>query len=207
MTSGYGIAHAEHSPVPHPALLHGVQLWVALPSPVRNGAAGWEHHRALPVVTDAGLRATVIMGSFAGGQSPGTAHSALVGADLSLAAGADVLVPLEPEFEHAVLVMSGSVTVDDEALQPGAMLYLGCSRRDLSLSAPDDARVLLLGGEPFEEQVIMWWNFVGRTHDEIETARTEWQQGRRFGTVTGAGSPLSAPPLPPGSLKPGGRTR
>jgi redox-sensitive bicupin YhaK (pirin superfamily) len=207
MTSGYGIAHAEHSPVPHPALLHGVQLWVALPAPVRNGPAGWEHHRSLPVVDDRGLRATVIMGSFAGAESPGTTASPLVGVDLALAAGADVVVPLEPQFEHAVLVMSGSARVDGEALAPGAMLYLGCSRRDLTLSAADDARLLLLGGDPFEEQVVMWWNFVGRTSEEIATARAEWEAGQRFGTVADAGSPLSAPPLPPGRLKPGGRTR
>jgi redox-sensitive bicupin YhaK (pirin superfamily) len=207
MTSGYGIAHAEHSPVPHPALLHGVQLWVALPSPVRNGAAGWEHHRSLPVIEDGGLRATVIMGALAGAVSPGTARSPLVGADLALAGGAAGRLPLEAEFEHAALAMSGSVEIDGEALEPGAMLYLGCGRRDLTVSSPGGARVLLLGGAPFEEQVVMWWNFVGRTHEEIETARTEWESGLRFGTVTGAGRPLSAPPLPPGPLKPGGRTR
>jgi redox-sensitive bicupin YhaK (pirin superfamily) len=207
MTSGKGIAHAEHSPVSHPALLHGVQLWVALPSPARNGPAGWEHHRALPVVADRGLRATVIMGSLAEAASPATARSPLVGADLALDAGADVLMPLEPNFEHAVLVMSGSVVVDGEPLDPGAMLYLGCSRRSLILSSAPGARVLLLGGEPFAEQVVMWWNFVGRTHEEIATARAEWESGDRFGTVTGAGTPLAAPPLPPGPLKPGGRTR
>jgi redox-sensitive bicupin YhaK (pirin superfamily) len=207
MTSGYGIAHAEHSPIPHPSLLHGVQLWVALPSPVRNGAAAWEHHRSLPVVEDGRVRATVIMGALAGAVSPGSARSPLVGADLALDAGAAGVVPLEPEFEHAVLVMSGSVEVDGEALEPGAMLYLGCGRRDLAVSSPGGARVLLLGGEPFEEQVVMWWNFVGRTHEEIETARTEWESGSRFGTVPGAGRALAAPPLPPGPLKPGGRTR
>jgi redox-sensitive bicupin YhaK (pirin superfamily) len=207
MTSGYGITHAEHSPVPHSALLHGVQLWVALPSPTRNGAAGWEHHRALPQLTQPGLRATVILGSVAGVASPGHAHSPIVGADLALAAGADVRVPLEPGFEHAALVMSGSVVVDAEPLAPGAMLYLGCGRRDLVLTAAQPARVLLLGGAPFEEQVVMWWNFVGRSHEEIAAARSAWESGARFGAVSGAGSPLAAPPLPPGSLKPGGRTR
>jgi redox-sensitive bicupin YhaK (pirin superfamily) len=207
MTSGYGIAHAEHSPVPHPALLHGVQLWVALPSPVRNGTAGWELHRSLPVVSEPGLRATVILGSFAEAVSPGTVHSPLVGVDLALEANAEVRVPLEADFEHAVLVMSGSVVVDDEPLAPGSMLYLGCSRRDLPLATAGPARVLLLGGAPFEEHIIMWWNFVGRTHDEIAAARTAWESGSRFGMVTGAGSPLPAPQLPPGPLKPGGRTR
>jgi len=91
MTSGEGIAHAEHSPVPHPALLHGVQLWVALPSAVRHAAPSWEFHRALPVLSDRALTATVLLGSLAGETSPGTTHSALVGADVHLGAGADAL--------------------------------------------------------------------------------------------------------------------
>src|ERR1700712_904799 len=44
MTAGHAITHAEYSPVPHPELLHGVQLWVALPAGARDGAASWEHH-------------------------------------------------------------------------------------------------------------------------------------------------------------------
>jgi quercetin 2,3-dioxygenase len=210
MTSGAAIAHAEHSPVPHPALLHGVQLWVALPGEQRRTVPRWQHETALPVVTDRGLRATVIMGELAGAYSPGTAFSPLVGVDLAIAGGADVLVPLQLDFEHAALVMSGAVDVDGTELAPGAMLYLGCARRDLRLQAGDSrsgARVLLLGGAPFEESIVMWWNFVGRSNDEIVQARTDWATGTRFGTVRGAGEPLAAPPLPAGPLRPRGRER
>ena len=210
MTSGAAIAHAEHSPVPHPALLHGVQLWVALPGEQRTTAPGWQHETALPVVTDRGLRATVIMGELAGARSAGRAFSPLVGVDLALAAGADALLPLEPEFEHAALVMSGAVNVDGAELTPGAMLYLGCARHDLRFrvnKSTADARVLLLGGAPFEESIVMWWNFVGRSNDDIVRARADWATGTRFGTVLGAGEPLAAPPLPPGRLQPRGRER
>src|SRR4029453_5239040 len=44
MTSGAAITHAEYSPVPHPVLLHGVQLWVALPGTALTTAAAWRHH-------------------------------------------------------------------------------------------------------------------------------------------------------------------
>ena len=68
---------------------------------------------------------------------------------------------------------------------------------------------MLLGGEPFDEQIVMWWNFVARDNEEIVIARDEWTAGERFGVVQNAGpdnvgSPLAAPPLPPGTLKPGG---
>ena len=85
--------------------------------------------------------------------------------------GTELLLPLEPDFEHAVLVMSGSVDVDGAALTPGAMIYLGCARRDLRLASTGGARLLLLGGAPFEEQIVMWWNFVARSNDEIAAAR------------------------------------
>lgn len=92
-------------------------------------------------------------------------------------------------------------------LAPGSMLYLGTGRRDLRLQSATGARILLLGGEPFAEQIVMWWNFVARSGDEIATAREQWTTGTRFGAVAGAGDPLPAPPMPPGRLKPGGRIR
>jgi hypothetical protein len=59
---------------------------------------------------------------------------------------------------------------------------------------------------PFEEQIVMWWNFVGRSHDEIVQAREDWLTGRRFGEVRGYdGAALPAPPLPTTPLKPRGR--
>ncbi|HET6876432.1 MAG TPA: pirin family protein [Jatrophihabitans sp.] len=208
MTAGAAITHAEQSPAAHPALLHGVQLWVALPDAARFTAAAWEHHDQLPVLTDRGARATVILGELGGARSPGSTYSPLVGADVALEPGAELLLPLEPEFEHAVLVMSGALQVDGVDLIPGSMLYLGCARRSLRLASTGGSRVLLLGGEPFAEQVVMWWNFVARTGEEIAAARAEWMDGSRFPDVAGyAGYRLPAPDLPPGRLKPGGAAR
>ena len=207
MTSGHGIAHAEQSPVPHPALLHGVQLWVALPDSARDVAPAWAHYETLPQLSATGLSATVIMGELAGTTSPGHAYSPIVGVDIALDPGGEALLPLEPDFEHAVLVVSGAIDVDGVPLAPGAMLYLGAARRDLRLAAQAGARALLLGGEPFAEQIVMWWNFVARSGDEVAAAREQWTAGARFGAVAGGGDPLPAPPLPPGRLKPGGAVR
>jgi redox-sensitive bicupin YhaK (pirin superfamily) len=168
----------------------------------------WEHHTGLPALHDHGATATVILGSLGGAQSPGQVHSPLVGVDVALDAGADALLPLEPEFEHAVLVMSGTATVDGTTLTPGTMIYLGCARRDLALRSSSGARLMLLGGAPFEEQIVMWWNFVARSNDEIVGARAEWMTGSAFPDVDGFdGYRLPAPELPPGRLKPGGAVR
>ncbi|BFV55710.1 pirin family protein [Kitasatospora sp. CMC57] len=208
MTSGRAISHSEESPRDHAPLLLGAQLWVALPDAHRHTAPAFEHHAALPVVDAAGLHATVILGSLDGATSPGTTYSPLVGADLTLREGAAHRLPLEPGFEYAVLAMSGSVEVDGVRVEPGSMLYLGCGRRELPLLARTDGSVLLLGGEPFEERLVMWWNFIGRSGEEIAEARAEWMEGSRFGEVHGYdGGRLAAPALPPVPLKPRGRVR
>lgn len=208
MTSGRAISHSEESPRSHAALLHGAQLWVALPDAHRNVEPHFQHHSDLPTVTAPGLTATVILGDLDGATSPGTAYTPIVGADLALSRGAEVRLPLDPDFEYAVLSMSGETEVDGVPVLPGSMLYLGCGRTELPLRAESDAGLMLVGGEPFEEEIVMWWNFVARTQDDIAQAREDWMNGDGFGTVRGYdGAPLPAPALPDVPLKPRGRVR
>jgi quercetin 2,3-dioxygenase len=209
MTAGHGIAHAEQSPVVHPRFLHGAQLWVALPDASRDTAPAFEHHATLPGWTSDGLTTTVLMGSFGGATSPGRAYTPLVGVDLALAPGADVELPVEPDFEYGLLASSGTATVEGAPLERGAMLYLGTGRRTLRVTAAEPTRLLLLGGEPFEEQLVMWWNFVGRSGEEIADYAEQWNaESARFGAVLGYdGDRLEAPPLPPVRMKPRGRQR
>ncbi|MFD0312814.1 pirin family protein [Streptomyces flavalbus] len=210
MTAGHGISHAEQSPRSHARLLHGAQLWVALPERHRETAAAFEHHARLPELrSGGGLKAMVILGELDGAASPGTTYSPLVGVDIALTEGADARLPLEPDFEYAVLTMSGTTRVDGAPLPPGSMLYLGCGRKELRLEADSDGGLLLLGGEPFDEEIVMWWNFIGRSQQDIERARREWMAGdARFGSIVGFdGAPLPAPELPPTPLKARGRVR
>ena len=91
---------------PHAPMLHGAQLWVALPDGERERAPSFDHHRELPV-REPGATATVLLGELAGARSPGQVHTALIGVDATLVSGADA-VPLEGDFEHAVLTVSGA---------------------------------------------------------------------------------------------------
>ncbi|HEU5161207.1 MAG TPA: pirin family protein [Streptosporangiaceae bacterium] len=212
MTAGRGIAHSEESPAGHPPVLHGVQLWVALPGADRDAPPDFAHHPDLPIVTGTavgrGVAVTVLMGDLDGARSPARAYSPLVAADLDLEAGAAGRLPLRPDFEYAALGLTGDAEVDGVPLGPGPLLYLGTGRSDLTVAADRPSRVLVLGGEPFEERIVMWWNLVGRDHDEVVRAREDWMAGRRFGTVRGYdGDPLPAPALPTTRLKPRGRRR
>lgn len=203
MTAGRGIAHSEQSPVPHPALLQVAQLWVALPDGVRDGAARFEHHLALPVASSDGVDVRVVIGEFDGLRSPGRVHTPLVGLDVQV--HGDTSLPLERDFEYAAASLDGAVAVDGVRLDVGSLLYLGAGRASLPVSG--SGRLMVLGGEPFDERIVMWWNLVGRSHDEIAAYRSEWDaRADRFADVPGwdrARTP--APPLPPGRLAP--RTR
>ncbi|WP_324800917.1 pirin family protein [Streptomyces cyaneofuscatus] len=208
MTSGRAISHSEESPKPHARFLHGAQLWVALPDAHRHVEPHFQHHTDLPTVTAPGLTATVILGELDGAASPGTTYTPIVGADLTLTEGAETRLPLDPDFEYAVLSMSGEAEVDGVPVLPGSMLYLGCGRTELPLRALSDAGLMLLGGEPFEEEIVMFWNFIARSGEEIVQARKDWEEGSRFGEVRGYdGARLPAPELPATPLKPRGRVR
>lgn len=206
MTAGHGIAHSEVS-TPGTAVLHGVQLWLALPDHARDTPRDFAHHVPEPVRAD-GATVRVLLGTLAGSTSPVRTFSPLVGAEVLVDPGADVVLEVDPVFEHAVLVDRGPLGLDGTELKPAELGYTAPGRSRLMLSNPgdDQARVLLLGGEPFGEEIVMWWNFVARSHEEIVEYREAWESGSaRFGTVEGYdGHPrrIPAPPLPKVRIKP-----
>lgn len=203
MTSGAGIAHSEYSVGDDEVPLDALQLWVALPESRRHGEPAFEQHADLPVIElpaaeGPDAAAIVVLGELAGIRSPATVHTPIVGAELRIPGGSRVQVPLEPAWEHAVVGVDGTVVVDDTAVEAQELLYLGNDRDGITLSSEHGASVFLLGGEPFEDDIVMWWNFVARTHDEIVEARDAWEEhAERFGAVDGHGDVrVPAPPLP-----------
>lgn len=215
MTSGRGISHSEYSVGDGPAPLDALQLWIALPESRRHGEPDFERHAdlptlALPAVAGPDATATVVVGELAGVSSPATVHTPLVGAEVVLAPGSRVRIPFRPDWEHAVAAVEGDLVVhagrdgEPTALGPLDLLYLGVNRDGVDVSSAGGAMFFLLGGEPFEDDLVMWWNFVGRDHDEIAQAREEWEAGSdRFGhVVTHGAERIPAPPLPHVRLTP-----
>jgi redox-sensitive bicupin YhaK (pirin superfamily) len=206
MTGGLGIAHSEVS-TSRTSVLHGVQLWLALPDHARDAPRDFAHHVPVPVRLD-GASVWVFLGSLAGDTSPVSTFTPLLGAEIRLEPGAEIVLDVDTWFEHGVLVDAGPVILDGVELARTELGHVATGAATLTLANPtgEPARVVLLGGEPFTEELVMWWNFVGRSHEDIVTAREAWESGSdRFGTVEGyAGEPqrLPAPPLPHARIKP-----
>jgi redox-sensitive bicupin YhaK (pirin superfamily) len=209
MTAGHGVVHTELSPDDRPPLLHGVQLWVALPDAARDVAPAFVQHRDLPTFARPGLSGTVLLGTVAGVTSPAATFTPLCGAELVLPAGADVELPLRPDFEHGLLVVDGTATVATTTTGVDELVYLGTERASVRLRSADGARLVLVGGEPFVEEIVMWWNFVGRSHDEVVALREAWEhRADRFPAVVDRSErTLEAPPMPTVELRPRPRRR
>ncbi len=183
MTAGGGVSHSEEGTGSYRGQLQGVQLWVAQPSTTRNGTAAFEHHGELPRVELDNAVATVLVGELDGVASPARRDTDHAGIDLDLQGGPSIL-PLRTDYEHALIVVTGAIEVDGAVVEPGHLAYLGVGRDELTIKAPVPTRAILLGGVPFSEEVLMWWNFVARTQDEITRAHADWTAAaERFGSV------------------------
>ncbi len=211
MTAGRGIAHSEYS-MPVEAMLQGVQLWIALPDHARLIEPDFTHYVPEPVLGDRFI-ARVFLGSLLGSTSPVQTYTPLLGAQLDLDAPASLTIDIDPAFEHGLLVDRGSVRVSDGESEltaaEGQLLVLPRGLRELTVATDTGARLVLLGGEPFEEPIVMWWNFIGRTHEEIVSWREQWAAEltgtaatRMFGLpVDDVGVAEPVPDAPPLSMR------
>ena len=216
MTAGRGIAHSEYSTA-DTDVLHGVQLWTVLPSAERGRDPWFDGLDSVPrVQLGDGVTGSVFVGEYAGAASDVGAYSPLLGVEVRLLTGTEVRLELAPGFEHGVLALTEGVSVDDVPIGRGSLAYAAPGREALIVSAERDAIVILLGGEPFEEEIVMFWNFVGTDHGEVAAARDQWMRERdsgadarpRFGTVVDdATPPLASPRLPSVELLPRGRAK
>jgi redox-sensitive bicupin YhaK (pirin superfamily) len=195
MTAGAGVSHSEEATGTYRGDLHGIQFWVAQPDATRTGPPAFEHHGDLPRGEVPGCTFTALVGDVAGVSSPARRDTGHMGAELELHGSATL--PLDPTFEHAVIVLTGALTVDGGVATPGHLAYLGAGRDELRLRADETTRAALIGGTEFTEPLLMWWNFVARTEEEITEAHRSWtERSERFGAVASPLDRLEADPPP-----------
>lgn len=199
MTAGYGISHTEVAPETE-TQMHAAQLWIALPDDKVNMAPAFENYPDLPVVQEQGLEVTVLVGDYLDTHSPVKVHTELLGVDLYAAETTRARLPLNAAFEYGFMALEGSASINGHELTQDNMVVIEPGLECVEVEIQAGSRVLLLGGEPFETPILLWWNFVARTQAEIELAREQWIAGHeRFGHIANySGERLKAPELPSG---------
>ncbi|KRW61665.1 pirin family protein [Pseudomonas sp. TTU2014-080ASC] len=198
MTAGRGIVHTEESPEGE-RHLHAAQLWIALPKADKDCDPAFDHYPDLPVWVDNGLQFTLVAGAFEGRKAPTRIFSPLMGVDLSWQVSGSSQLSLDKTFEYGVLVLEGSVRINGQDFTANELAFVGRGLTEMDIQAEQGARALLLGGEPFEGPIYLWWNFVGHSKADIQQALADWnsENTERFGHVPGYnGERLTAPRLP-----------
>jgi redox-sensitive bicupin YhaK (pirin superfamily) len=195
MTAGRGIAHAEQTPRTNSGRLEGAQLWIALPDAARHSAPAFEQTEIVRHDLGDG-ELELFVGRYATLVSNSTVHSPIVGVSLVVRSERAMELELDPQFEYAFVPLEGVFALDGREVSPGTLVYRAPGAASLEVRGVRDARALLLGGAPFGERIMMWWNFVARSNGELAEARDAWQTRQRFGTVAGFGDTrMDAPPL------------
>lgn len=197
MTAGRGIAHTEES-VPESGQLHAAQLWIALPHAERHIEPRFDHYPDLPRWSEPGLDLTLLIGEFGSHRAPTLAFSPLVGLDIVSTDATSCQLPVRSDFEYGVLVLEGRLTIERDHFEADEMAYLGSGLDEIALTLESGTRILLLGGEPLNEDILIWWNFVGHSKGEIAEAQQAWEESsERFGEVPGFdGERIMPPPIP-----------
>ncbi|MCU4414947.1 pirin family protein [Acinetobacter sp. WU_MDCI_Axc73] len=197
MTAGHGISHTEVAPDTE-TKMHAAQLWIALPDEKLNMPPQFDHYPVLPKTQQDQVEFTVLVGEFMGQTSPVAVHTPLVGIDMTAQADAKTRIPLNPKFEYGFLALEGHAWVNGHELTQDNMLVLEPGLEHIEIRIPKGCRVLLIGGEPFETPILLWWNLVGRTTEGLHEAREQWiNHDPRFGEIPDYDGPrLEAPTFP-----------
>jgi len=197
MTAGRGISHTEES-LASSEQLHAAQLWIALPHTERECSPAFDHYPNLPVWADGNCQLTLLAGAYNEWTSPAKIYTRLLAIDVLSADGGELDLALKPDFEYGILVLQGEVEVCGEQFVENELAYFRPGESQLRISLSPSSQVIFLGGEPFADEIILWWNYVGHSRAEIIQAQLDWEEAApRFGRISGFdGGPLTAPPLP-----------
>ena len=189
MTAGRGIVHSERAPDDLRGTvygIHGLQLWAALPKALEETDPAFFHtpSDALPVWTEPGIRARVLIGSAFGRESPVKTYSRTLYIDVFAEPESELTLPADRDGgERAVYCVDHPVLAHGNAVAPFTMAVLPAGQ-ETAIAAPEGARYVIIGGEPLDGHRTLWWNFVSSSKERIERAKSEWRE-QRMGKIPG----------------------
>jgi len=184
MTAASGIVHEEWHErefTRRGGTMEMAQLWVNLPAKDKMAAPAYQDIRGaqIPSVSLGGKSSLrVIAGEFRGARGPARTFTPINVWDARLAAGERVELEFPEGYNTLLAVLSGRVAVNDEPVASAELVTLERQGRRVVLEASEDAKLLVLNGEPIEEPVVGYGPFVMNTRGEIQQAIRDYQSGR-----------------------------
>jgi hypothetical protein len=188
MTAGAGIFHEEYheeEQTRQGGPLHMMQLWVNLPRKDKTAPPAYQPLRAeqFPnVALPGGGNVRVIAGDFREAHGPARTFTPITMLDVTLGAGEELPVTLPAGYNALAVVAEGRVTAGNASARAGELLLFANDGERLTLTASEDAHVILLSGEPIREPIVQYGPFVMNSVAEIEQAIIDVESGS-FGPV------------------------
>ncbi len=180
MIAGLGITHSERTAPERRRAgerLFGIQTWVALPEQSEETAPGFEHveKEQLPFLDAEGKQVRLILGALYGQRAPVKTFSEMFYADAVLAEGARIPLPADHE-DRGIYITQGEVEIAGERFEAGRMMVFRPGD-EITITACQPSRLMMLGGETLSGPRYIWWNFVASSRDRIEAAKVAWAAG------------------------------
>lgn len=188
MTAGSGIVHSERTPAylrDSVKRIHGLQIWIALPQEKEQMAPRFIHieKERVPKWFDGDLKFRLIVGEAFGRSSPVNIYSPLFMVEITSRFAHTVNFDDELYGEVGIYILKGSVEYRGTYYTAGRMLvFSDCTLDEILME--EDTTMYLLGGEPFQEERLIDWNFVASKRELIDEARQRWQE-QRFDPIEG----------------------
>jgi redox-sensitive bicupin YhaK (pirin superfamily) len=180
MTAGNGIVHSERTPeyLRHSdKLLHGLQIWIALPKELEQMAPSFFHadKDQLPTWETDGVSFKLIAGSAFGHTSPVPVHSPLFFVEIKSPERQTIKIGHELFGESAIYILEGYLESDGIVHEPKRILVAKDSTLcEFTLEA--GTTIYIFGGEPFPEERLIFWNFVATSKELLEDAKKRWSE-------------------------------
>lgn len=178
MTAGKGVVHSERTPEylrTTDISLHGFQIWVGLPKELEQTEPSFHHTEAddIPTWTENGVDYKLIAGEAFGKKSPVPVHSPLFFIEIKTKEKTKISIGNELFGEAAMYVLDGTVNI--EGNDYGSKQLLIAKNATLcEFEIDENTTVYIFGGEPFEEERFIFWNFVNSDKEVIEQAKINW---------------------------------
>lgn len=200
MTAGKGVVHSERTPEylrNSPQFLHGFQIWIGLPKELEQSEPSFYHigKSEIPEWEEDGVQYKLIAGEIIDKKSPVPVHSPLYFLEIKTKEAQKINIGEFLFGEVGMYVMNGTVIIDGQEFGTKQLL-IAKNATLCEFETTGETSLYIFGGEPFEDERFMFWNFVNSDREVLEEAKLNWYEQNHEAFPTIPGDDAEYVPLP-----------